>query len=61
MKFKNNWSAIKMSREQIKFANAAEKQKRLTAEELMAEGDRAYEEMQKARTHEAARTRKTLN
>lgn len=55
MKHKNNWDAIKMSKQQIKFAKAAEKQKVLSYDELVAEGDRAYEEMQKAKT------RKTLN
>ena len=44
---KNNWRELKMSKQQIKAAKMVNNQKILTSEELIAEGDKAYEDMQK--------------
>ena len=38
MKFKNNWDKMKMSKQQLKFAKVAEKQKRMTEADLFGAG-----------------------
>lgn len=38
MKFKNNWNKIKMSKQQIKLAEAAQKQKKVTELEVFGAG-----------------------
>lgn len=53
---KNNWRELKMSKQQIKAAKIVNNQKMLTAEELIAEGDKAYEDMQKRKAYEKARS-----
>ena len=55
---KNNWRELKMSEQQIRAAKIANNQKRLTAEELIEEGDKAYEIMQKRKAYEKARSSK---
>lgn len=55
MKFKNNWDAILPSKKQIKARQIVEKQKRLTAEELFEDGEKAYEAMVAQQAFEAKR------
>ena len=55
---KNNWRELKMSEQQIRATKIANNQKRLTAEELIEEGDNAYEIMQKRKAYEKARSSK---
>ena len=57
MKFKNNWDALLPSKQQIKATKIAAKQKRLTAEELIDEGDKAYEAMLKQKAFEAKKNK----
>ena len=46
---RSNWKKLKMSEQQLKAAKIANNQRRLTAEELIEESDKAYEMMQKAK------------
>ena len=38
MKFKNNWNKIKMNKQQLKLAKAAQNQKRITEANLLGAG-----------------------
>lgn len=60
MKFKNNWDALLPSRQQVTARRFAEKQKRLTAEELFEEGEKAHNEMLKRKAFETKK-KTTLN
>lgn len=53
---KNNWDSLKMSKQQLEAAKIANNQKRLTAEELIKDGERAYEIMQKREAYEKAKS-----
>lgn len=60
MRFKNNWDALLPSKQQIKARRFAEKQKRLTAEELLEDGEKAYAAMMAQKAFEAKK-KTTLN
>lgn len=60
MRFKNNWDALLPSKQQIQARRFVEKQKRLTAEELFEEGEKAHNEMLKRKAFEAKK-KTTLN
>lgn len=53
---KNNWDSLKMSKQQLEAAKIANNQKRLTAEELIKDGECAYEIMQKREAYEKAKS-----
>jgi hypothetical protein len=53
MKFKNNWDAILPSKQQIKAKRLVEKQKKLTAEELFEDSEKAYAAMVAQQAFEA--------
>ena len=55
MRFKNNWDAILPNKQQIKAKRFVEKQKRLTAEELFEDSEKAYEAMIAQKAFEAKR------
>lgn len=60
MKFKNNWDRILPNQQQIKARRFVEKQKKLTAEELFEDSEKAYAAMMAKQTFEAKK-KKTLN
>ena len=55
MRFKNNWDALLPSKKQIKARQFAEKQKKLTAEELFEDSEKAYKAMLAKQAFEARR------
>lgn len=55
MKFKNNWDALRPNRQHIKAMQLIKKQKKLTAEELFDESEKAYAAMLARQAFEAKR------
>lgn len=53
MKFKNNWDALRPSKQHIKAMHLIKKQKKLTAEELFEESEKAYAAMLAQQVFEA--------
>lgn len=60
MRFKNNWDALLPSEQQIKAMRFVKKQKKLTAEELIEEGEKAHAAMLAQHAFEAKK-KTTLN